>query len=96
MLKILTLIVLPIGLALALLFGLDAYIGDEESQCGMSRAAKSRLLSILSPTETVTLGSIRSVAEPECPDVFRFQYKGREFELTSFDVVMMGEPRTPH
>ena len=95
-LKILTLIVLPIGLVLALRFGLDAYIGDEESQCGMSRAAKSRLLSILSPAEAVTLVSLRSVAQPECPDVFRFQFKGRKFELTSFDVVMGGEPRAPH
>ena len=94
-LKILTLIVLPIGLALALWFGLGAYIGDEESQCGMSRAAESRLLSILSPAEAVTLESLRSVAEFECPDVFRFQYKRRQFELTSFDVVMMGEPRAP-
>ncbi|CAJ0770189.1 hypothetical protein [Ralstonia chuxiongensis] len=76
-------------------FAFAAYSEYENTPCGMSRAAKSRLLEILTPAEALTLESLQSAALPECPDVFRFQYKGRELELTAADVVIMGEPRSP-
>ncbi|UCF24461.1 MAG: hypothetical protein JSV72_03025 [Ralstonia sp.] len=79
----------------ALFFGLAAYSEYEETPCGMYRVAKYRLLGKLTPDEAAALQYAKSIAEPECPDIFRFRYKGRDFELTASDIVFMGEPRPP-